>query len=320
MILSENKIGMEGREAMGECKKEMYFIGVSTQNSIINNIFPKWMEVLGYNIQLCGINIPLNASANIYQECAEKIKSSDNILGALVTTHKIAMYHSAKDIFDILSESAKEFKEIGAIYKREAGMYGEATDIISVNSAFQSIFDKVNISNSDICILGCGGAGVALGYVILKHYNLRINRIIMTDTNMARLSQASKVLSMYDLNYKLNLVHVNSIKDNNDIINSLKRRSFIINATGMGKDVQGAPISNEVDFPSGSCIWEYNYRGNLEFIDIAKEQAAEKQLMIYNGFEYFIYGWTTVISRVLNIDIKKSTFDKLANIALKEYI
>ena len=48
---------------------------------------------------------------------------------------------------------------------------------------------------------------------------------------------------------------------------------------------------------------------------IAEAQALEKHLSVYDGFEYFIYGWTTVISRVLNIEIAKNTFDILANIA-----
>lgn len=307
---------MEGLGVMEKFDgKIMYFVGVSTQQSIINKIFPKWMEVLGFNVQLQGIDIPLNASANIYRDCAKKIKESSDVLGALVTTHKIAMYSYANDVFDVLSDSARAFKEIGAIYKRNNMMGGEATDIISVNNAFNNIFEKVNNKGSDICILGCGGAGIALGYAILKFYNANFNKVIMTDINFDRLEHAKKTLMTYDTEKKLQFVHVQSIQDNDIIINSLSNNSFVVNATGVGKDVQGSPISNAVQFPYGSCIWEYNYRGNLEFVKIAEEQAKEKHLSIYDGFEYFIYGWTTVISRVLNIDITKGNFDLLANIA-----
>ena len=295
--------------------KIMYFVGVSTQQSIINNIFPKWMEVLGFKVQLQGIDVPLNASANIYRECARKIKESPDVLGALVTTHKIAMYSYANDIFDALSDSAREFKEIGAIYKRNDMMTGEATDIISVNNAFKNIFEKVNNKDSEICILGCGGAGIALGYAILKFYNTNFNKVIMTDINLNRLEQARKTLLAYDNEGKLQLIHVKNIQDNDIIINSLSSDSFVVNATGVGKDVQGSPISNTVQFPYGSCVWEYNYRGSLEYMKIAEAQALEKHLSVYDGFEYFIYGWTTVISRVLNKKITKNTFDILANIA-----
>lgn len=295
--------------------KIMYFVGVSTQYSIINKIFPRWMEVLGFKVRLQGVDIPLNASANIYRNCAKKIKESQNILGALITTHKIAMYSYANDVFDVLSDSAKEFKEIGAIYKRNNMMSGEATDIISVNKAFKSILDKVNNDNSDFCILGCGGAGIALGYTILKFYNSRFKKIIMTDVNLDRIEQARKVLLSYDKDKKLQLIHVKSVQDNDIIISNISNKSFVVNATGVGKDIQGSPVSNTVQFPYGGCIWEYNYRGNLEYMKQAEQQALEKQLSIYNGFEYFIYGWTTVISRILNINLPQDTFDILSDIA-----
>lgn len=298
-------------------EKIMYFIGVSTQQSIINKIFPKWMEILGFRVQLRGIDIPLNASAGIYRDYAREIKESPNVLGALVTTHKIAMYSYANDIFDVLSDSAREFKEIGAIYKRNGKMNGEATDIISVNNAFRNIFDKVgNNKDSDICILGCGGAGIALGYTILKVYNTYFNKVIMTDINLDRLDQAKRILLTYDNQNKLKFVYVKSIQDSDNVVNNLSSKSFVVNATGVGKDVDGSPVSDNVQFPYGGCVWEYNYRGNLKYMQIATEQAVEKQLSIYDGFEYFVYGWTTVISRVLNIDIARSNFDILANIAL----
>lgn len=296
-------------------EKIMYFIGVSTQQSIINKIFPKWMSALNYNVQLHGIDIPLNAPAGVYHEYAERIKNSDDILGALVTTHKIPMYSYAAKVFDNLTDSAQEFKEIGAIYKRNGQMNGEATDIISVDSAFKSIFKKVDVSAIDLCILGCGGAGVALGYIALRHHSKDLARIVMTDIDRGRLEQAKSILRLYDIDHKMQFVHVGSVKENDKVIDSLRDKSFVVNATGVGKDKPGAPVSSDVCFPFGGCIWEYNYRGKLEFIEIAKRQVEKRQLYIYNGFEYFIYGWTTVISRVLNIDISKKTFEKFVNIA-----
>lgn len=297
--------------------KVMYFVGVSTEKSIINAIFPKWMEILGCNVQLQGVNIPINASPHIYRECAKKISDSENVLGALVTSHKVAIYKYANDIFDVITDSAREFREVGAIYKTEAGMNGEATDIISVHNAFDNIFKKVNITDSDICILGCGGAGLALGYIILKYYNNSFKKIIMTDTNVDRLEVVKQVLSVYDADNKLSFIPINRIDDNDDVINKLNKESYIVNATGVGKDLPGSPISCDIQIPFGSCLWEYNYRGDLMFMNIAQKQSKEKKLTLYNGFEYFIYGWTTVISRVLNIDISNDIFNSMKKIAME---
>jgi len=42
--------------------------------------------------------------------------------------------------------------------------------------------------------------------------------------------------------------------------------SIVINATGMGKDTTDSPIINEGLFPKHGIAWEFNYRGELDFM------------------------------------------------------
>ncbi len=97
----------------------------------------------------------------------------------------------------------------------------------------------------------------------------------------------------------------------------LTDRAIVINATGLGKDAPGSPITDEAIFPQDGMAWEFNYRGDLLFLDQANAQRQRKNLHVEDGWVYFIHGWTRVIAEVFDIDIPTSgaTFDKLSEIA-----
>ena len=71
----------------------------------------------------------------------------------------------------------------------------------------------------------------------------------------------------------------------------------------MGKDRPGSPVTDRCRFPKNSVIWEFNYRGSLEFMHQAEAQQEASGLRIENGWTYFIHGWTQVIAEVFHIAI-----------------
>ena len=85
----------------------------------------------------------------------------------------------------------------------------------------------------------------------------------------------------------------------------------------MGKDTPGSPIGNAAEFPEDGMAWDFNYRGDLVFLDQSRTQQAQKRLHIEDGWVYFIHGWTRVISEVFHIDIPTTgpEFDALSRIA-----
>ena len=83
----------------------------------------------------------------------------------------------------------------------------------------------------------------------------------------------------------------------------------------MGKDRPGSPLTDNCKFPKHGIVWEFNYRGTLEFMHQAEAQKDERDLQIEDGWTYFIHGWTQVISEVFHIDItgeRLALCDKLA--------
>ena len=103
--------------------------------------------------------------------------------------------------------------------------------------------------------------------------------------------------------------------DADEILAKLPPASLVVNATGMGKDRPGSPISDAGRFPQNGVVWEFNYRGSLEFLALARRQKAERGLVIEDGWRYFVHGWTQVIADVFDIPMPRAMVDELALVA-----
>jgi shikimate 5-dehydrogenase len=102
---------------------------------------------------------------------------------------------------------------------------------------------------------------------------------------------------------------------NNQLMAKLTPGSLVINASGMGKDLPGSPITHDGVFPMNGIAWELNYRGDRNFLHQALAQAESRRLVVEDGWLYFLYGWTEVIAQVLKVKIEGALFPKLASIA-----
>ncbi len=91
--------------------------------------------------------------------------------------------------------------------------------------------------------------------------------------------------------------------------------SVIANATGLGKDRPGSPLTDAVVFPQGAYVWEFNYRGSLEFLHQAEAQEDDRALLVVDGWRYFIHGWSQVVADVFDLDLTPETVERLAEAA-----
>ena len=77
----------------------------------------------------------------------------------------------------------------------------------------------------------------------------------------------------------------------------------MVNATGLGKDAPGSPITDGAQFPDGGFVWDFNYRGDLLFLDQASLQKQKRSLTLVDGWDYFVIGWTQVIADIFDLEI-----------------
>jgi shikimate 5-dehydrogenase len=104
-------------------------------------------------------------------------------------------------------------------------------------------------------------------------------------------------------------------KYNDEVMVGLPEGSVVINATGLGKDRPGSPITDEGLFPHEGIAWEINYRGELDFWHQAMAQVSSRNLTVEDGWLYFLHGWTQHIAEVLHLEIVPDSFTRLSEIA-----
>ncbi len=298
----------------------MYFIGVTTTKSSIMKVFPLWAEELGLKDAIIkGIDIEIHADPQKYRDTVEFIKNDKLSLGALVTTHKIDLYNAARGSFEYLDTYAEMFEELSSISKKDGKLEGYAKDPISSGLAMENFIPENfwKEHGGEVLIMGAGGSALAISsYLMKKEHGDNIpSKIIITNRSQERLDSAKAKLDGMHPGVKLEYYLCPEAKDNDEVMKNMKPYSLIINATGLGKDRPGSPLTDKGLFPDNSLVWELNYRGDLKFMVQAQEQKEKRNLFIEDGWIYFIHGWTQVIAEVFHVDIKGEKLHRLEKLA-----
>ena len=298
----------------------MGFVGVSTGGSSIRTVFPEWAKVLRLATQrLVGHDVPLDSPPAAYRAVVETIRNDPEHWGALVTTHKVAVHAAARDLFDSLDELAETFGEISCIAKRGDRLVGSAKDPVTARLALDEFLpaDHFASGGGDALILGSGGAGTALSHQLGTRVD-RPGRIICTALSTEPLDHARAVHERAGLPSDLVRYVVTAGSDDVDaLVADLPPASLVVNATGMGKDRPGSPVSDAVRFPERGVVWEFNYRGPLDFWHQALAQRDARGLQVEDGWRYFVHGWTQAVAEVFEVPMPAATVDELGRIAAR---
>ena len=304
-------------------KPTFYYIGVTTTKSSIMRVFPKWAEYLGIGgTTIVGINCEIHDEPKVYREIVEFIKNDKNSLGALVTSHKIDLYDAAYELFDRVDSYAKFLGELSCISKSDGKLWVHAKDPITSGLSYETFIPKDHWKKSrgEICIMGAGGASLALTTYLIETMdsNNWPSKIHVTNRSIPRLENMKKIHAQINPGISFKYHHCPTPEDNDNIVSNLNHYSLVINGTGAGKDFPGSPLSNAAEFPENGFVWDYNFRGDLIFLKQAHAQEKEKNLHVEDGWVYFLHGWQRVIAEVFHLDIPTSglEFEKLSKIAL----
>ena len=299
----------------------IYFIGVTTGKSSIMQVFPKWAAALGLkNAVIKGFDLPLHAPAEQYRQVVQFIKEDPLTYGALVTTHKLDLFAACKDMFDYVDLYAEKLSEVSSLFKRNGKFCAHAKDPISSGLALESFVPKNfwKEHGGEVLLIGAGGSALAMSlYFAQEKFGDNVpQRITLANRSQPRLDSAKEVLAGLNPKITFDFVCTPTPAGNDALVAKLPPYSLIVNATGLGKDAPGSPTTDAVNYPEDSLVWEINYRGDLIFMDQALAQAAEKRLLVEDGWVYFIHGWTQVIAEVFDVAIEGETLARMSDIAM----
>lgn len=299
-----------------------YFIGVTTGSSSIMKVFPKWAMHLKISDRIVGIDLPLHAPSSEYVKVVEFIKNDALSLGALVTSHKLNLFKAAKELFDEVGESARLLDEISSISKRGSKLLGHAMDDVTAGLALRRIAPNNYFlrTEADLVLLGAGGSSLALTLFLHRENEAGRDvpsRLIVTNRSEQRLEEMQQLHSKWKFQIPTEYLLCPDPEDNDRAISKARPKSVIANATGLGKDRPGSPLTHSALFPLEAIAWDFNYRGDLVFLQQAEAQSKHRGVVPVNGWYYFLHGWTRVIDQVFDIRIPTEgpEFMRLSEIA-----
>lgn len=296
----------------------MGFVGVTTGSSSIMKVFPLWADILGLPTRrLIGHDLPMDASPEQYRALVEQIRDDPRHRGALVTTHKMNVYAAASDLFDELDPFAVSCSEISSIAKRGTRLSGRAKDPITVDLALNDFLpaDHFATTGAEVVILGAGGSGTALSWALSERDDAPA-KVTVTARDDAKLEHLREVHRQHGTRDGLiEYVRTDTVDDAASLVAAAPRGSLIVNATGLGKDRPGSPLPDDAVFPGDAYVWEFNYRGSLEFLHQARAQQAARNMHVVDGWRYFIHGWSQVVADVFELELTPEIVEQLARAA-----
>ena len=299
----------------------MYFIGVTTAQSSIMKVFPRWANVLGISAVIKGIDIGIHAPAEDYRQAVDFIKNDPLSLGALVTTHKLDLLNAARDMFDALDSYAELLSEVSSISKQGDKLWGHAKDPISSGLSLEAFVPTdwwLDHPQANALIIGAGGSSLATSIYLMdaaKHGDNRPAKIVVTNRSKPRLEHMQAIHESLDSDVPVEYHFCPTFKENDAVVAQMPEHTLVINATGLGKDVPGSPLTDAAVFPQNGLIWEFNYRGDLKFLHQALAQKTERNLIVEDGWIYFIHGWSQVIAEVFHLELTPELVTELSNTA-----
>ena len=301
-------------------RTRMHFIGVSTRQSSIMKVFPLWMRELGRpEVILEGMDLELHDDPANYRRAVTLIKENPLNLGALVTTHKINLLNAARDLFEYLDPLTELSGEISCISKRQGRLEGHAKDPITGGMSLNALLGPgyFGRTGGHVLSLGAGGSTTALVLHFSRTQDAadRPTRVVIVNRSPGRIEELRRMASALETGIEFEYHCHQDPRRNDELMQALPPGSVVINATGMGKDLPGSPITDAGRFPMNGIAWELNYRGELQFLNQALAQREERNLTVEDGWVYFLHGWTQVIAQVLDIRLDEAGFGRLAKLA-----
>jgi shikimate dehydrogenase len=313
-------IKRDGFEIETKTNKSFYFLGVTTTKSSIMKLFPLWVKELGYpDLKIYPCDLEIHDKPENYRRSVAQIKYDPNCYGALVTNHKMDLYAATKDMFDYLDDYARLLNELSSISKNNNRLEGHAKDPLSAGVSMDSFIEKEYFGKkgAQVLIFGAGGSSIAtiLHLINKKDRRDKPAKIMVVNRSQPRLNHLNEIIKKVKTDIKIDTICNSDPKINDKIMKSLPDYSVVINATGMGKDIPGSPITDKGLFPKNGWAWEFNYRGELDFLHQAEDQKESRGVSVEDGWRYFIHGWTLVIFQALHLEMTPEIFNKLEEIA-----
>jgi shikimate dehydrogenase len=106
--------------------RAVHFVGIDTSGSRVHELFPRWMDALGLDACVQSVDLPSNASRKEYRSLVESISTDGDVLGAVITSHKLGVFAARTDLFAEVDPFAALTHETDCLHKTARGLAAAA--------------------------------------------------------------------------------------------------------------------------------------------------------------------------------------------------
>ena len=256
------------------------------------------------------------APAAAYRRTVAWIRDDPDVLGALVTTHKLDLLRAARDPFDELDPLADLLAGVSCVAVRDGRLHGWAAPRTrsSGGGARRLPARRRRRRVNDVLCMGsrrggrrvrswgCSRAGARPHSDPHRHAR-RAARA------RARAARPRSPHPATEVEYVL--VDDGGTAPTGLLAGAAARARSSSTRRGLGKDRPGTPLERRRDTGRKDAVaWEQNYRGELDFLAQARAAGRARR-----GRRYFIFGWTAVMELVFQRPIGAGDIERLAEAA-----
>jgi shikimate 5-dehydrogenase len=286
-------------------------VGFSTGGSLVHRIFDRWAAVLDRPWQLRGVDLPADSPPAMYRRLVETMRHNPAVLGAVVTGHKLRLYRACETDLTQRDPAVDLTHEINTLSTGDGGVAAYARDALSLTHVLPGLLrDTAALSSGDahLVCLGAGGAATALMLALhLEHAPDMPASLVFADKDPHALDALRDVSDRVHAEPgRLSFVPVSGPADCDALVAERPRPTLVVNATGLGKDVPGSPVTGRAAFGPTTLAWDLNYRGDLTYLD----QASARGAVVVDGWDYFVAGWAGGLTAIAGIPLTADLLDR----------
>jgi shikimate dehydrogenase len=220
---------------------DIVFVGVSTGSSLVHQAMGSWKPLLGLVFGLRGMDISLDASDSTYLRVLDDLRADDSVLGAVITTHKVGVFRAGQRCFTHLDPLARACEEVNAIRRTARTAWLGSRPYLGGGVAYRIWPD----TEGDVSCLGADGTAVTLALSPGDDQGSGANCPRCPSPSYRRAARPAHPAPV-----------TSSVDEGpwDALISSAPPGSLIVNATGMGEDRAGSPITAQARFPPRAVI------------------------------------------------------------------
>ena len=192
---------------------------------------------------------------------------------------------------DEVSDDARFCNAVNTVVNRNGKLYGYNTDIFGAEKAIEDL--GINITNSNVCLLGLGGAGQAVLYTLARNNVKKVCVFVRQNSIEFRKPYVDKIRSSFSID-----VDIYAIEEQVLLSKHINEADLLINTTklGMAQDIDKSPLDDEIKLPEHICVLDLIYNpGETRLLAKAKADCCIRysnglNMLVYQGvksFEYF---------------------------------